>query len=166
MYILDLIAVDRSTEKVGGKASGLGEILRSGLPVSPGFVLTTDAFEIFIKENRLKEKIDFTLSSIDLNNLNDLKEKSKYLENLIISSQIPDSVVKDMSSAYDRMSYGSEIKIMNERALDIIKTGRDRVFVSVRTSVNGFYGQTKTFLFYVSVWIPAPQPSLGQAWPE
>ena len=34
--------------QVGGKAAGLGELTRAGLPVPPGFVLTTDAYRDFV----------------------------------------------------------------------------------------------------------------------
>ena len=33
-----------SIENAGGKGANLGEMTRAGLPVPPGFVVTTDAF--------------------------------------------------------------------------------------------------------------------------
>ncbi len=147
MYVLDLVAVDKSTGKAGTRGSSVGEMNKIGFPISPGFVLTTDAFERFVKENRLQEKIDFALSSLDVNNPSDLKEKSKYIEGLILSGNIQDDIQKEIISAYDKLSFGAEIKTINERALDIIRTGRDKVFVSVRVSpTNQFPGQTKSFL--------------------
>lgn len=148
MYVLDLVAVDKTTIKAGLRGSWIGEIGKIGLTISPGFVLTTDAFENFLRENRLHEKINFALSSIDLNNPNDLKEKSKYIEGLILSGHLQDEIQREVVSAYDKLSYGNEIKLINERALDIIKTGRDKVLVSVRASPTNSYfsGQTRSFL--------------------
>jgi phosphoenolpyruvate synthase/pyruvate phosphate dikinase len=37
--------------RVGGKASGLGELLRAGLEVPPGFVITFDAFRLHLRES-------------------------------------------------------------------------------------------------------------------
>ncbi|MFI5413419.1 MAG: PEP/pyruvate-binding domain-containing protein, partial [Candidatus Lutacidiplasmatales archaeon] len=49
---------------VGGKASKLGELVREGLPVPPGFVLTTEAYEAFVDQTRLKTEIPAALESI------------------------------------------------------------------------------------------------------
>lgn len=44
-YIIDLAAVGRGDAAlVGGKAAGLGVLVDAGLPVPPGFVITTDAY--------------------------------------------------------------------------------------------------------------------------
>jgi len=51
---------DRPT--VGGKAASLGELLRAGADVPPGFVVTTGAFESFLaafdRDRRIRGKID------------------------------------------------------------------------------------------------------------
>jgi pyruvate,water dikinase len=49
----DLSMVD----KVGGKCASLGELLKAQIPVPPGFAITTDAYERFLEENNLTEKI-------------------------------------------------------------------------------------------------------------
>nr|HIK01024.1 hypothetical protein [Candidatus Undinarchaeales archaeon ERR594346 U_76725] len=36
--------------KAGGKGANLGEITSFGLPVPPGFVVTAQAYELFLKE--------------------------------------------------------------------------------------------------------------------
>ena len=41
----------------GGKGANLGELTRAGLPVPPGFVLTTAAYRAFVAENGLDEPI-------------------------------------------------------------------------------------------------------------
>ncbi|MBQ5336665.1 MAG: hypothetical protein J6W65_04420 [Oscillospiraceae bacterium] len=45
MYIFDLKNVSGKEKSVGGKAGSLGEMLRMGLPVPQGFVISADAFE-------------------------------------------------------------------------------------------------------------------------
>ena len=42
---------------VGGKAASLGRLLRSGLPVPPGFVLSVDAFRAYLKQNKTEDAI-------------------------------------------------------------------------------------------------------------
>ena len=41
----------------GGKGANLGELTRAGLPVPPGFVLTTAAYRAFVAENGLDERV-------------------------------------------------------------------------------------------------------------
>src|SRR5690242_19478160 len=42
----------------GGKAAHLGELLRAGLPVPPGFVVTTAAYDHFLAANGLREEVE------------------------------------------------------------------------------------------------------------
>jgi len=42
---------------VGGKNANLGEMISAGLPVPPGFAITAYAYEKFIEETRIAEKI-------------------------------------------------------------------------------------------------------------
>ena len=50
---------------VGGKGANLGELTRAGFPVPNAFVLTTSAYDYFIKKANLFEKINEELKSID-----------------------------------------------------------------------------------------------------
>jgi len=42
---------------VGGKAASLGRLLRAGVPVPPGFALSTDAFRAFLRANDLEGEL-------------------------------------------------------------------------------------------------------------
>ncbi len=48
--------------RVGGKAAGLAALLAAGLPVPPGFVVTTDAYRTVIADNQLAARIDDALA--------------------------------------------------------------------------------------------------------
>ena len=39
---------------VGGKGANLGELSRAGLPVPPGFVVTTTAYDAFVEASGIK----------------------------------------------------------------------------------------------------------------
>ena len=53
---LDEITAD-DLEMVGGKAANLGEMLRAGFRVPPGFCVTTAAYRAFVERNELQEGI-------------------------------------------------------------------------------------------------------------
>ncbi len=64
--VLDLSAVsDADLALVGGKAGKLGEMIRQGLPVPPGIVLTTEAYRTFVKGTALAEEIPRFLAGVD-----------------------------------------------------------------------------------------------------
>ena len=48
---------DATLELVGGKGRSLSEMTRAGLPVPPGFHITTDAYRAFVSENDLQTRI-------------------------------------------------------------------------------------------------------------
>ncbi len=56
-YICSLKDAPEEAALVGGKAAGLGRLLRAGLPVPPGFVLTADAFRAFLGHNGLEGRL-------------------------------------------------------------------------------------------------------------
>jgi len=47
MYAMKLEHLEKDYKTVGIKAYNLGHMIREGLPVPPGFVVTVDAFENF-----------------------------------------------------------------------------------------------------------------------
>ena len=63
--IVDLAEVSESDlPLVGGKASKLGELVRQGLPVPPGFVITTETYQAFVDATSLKTELPDALGSI------------------------------------------------------------------------------------------------------
>ena len=57
----------------GGKGANLGEMFNAGFPVPPGFVITAQAFESFMKESGLNDKIKNMISGIDFEDSNNVE---------------------------------------------------------------------------------------------
>jgi len=51
-------------ETAGGKGANLGEMTAAGIPVPEGFVLTSEAYRAFLRENGLEEWIREELSGV------------------------------------------------------------------------------------------------------
>jgi pyruvate,water dikinase len=68
---LDELSKD-STSIAGGKGANLGEMIKLGLPVPPGFVVTTNAFEKFIEIKKIKDLIDNLIKECDVDNTSQL----------------------------------------------------------------------------------------------
>ncbi|MFQ5648263.1 MAG: PEP/pyruvate-binding domain-containing protein, partial [Candidatus Aenigmatarchaeota archaeon] len=65
MYTIGLEMVDKANKKVGGKGANLGEMVQAGLPIPPGFVVTTDSYDRYIKANKLAERINELVAGVD-----------------------------------------------------------------------------------------------------
>ena len=74
---------------VGGKGANLGEMLKNGIPVPNGFIVTSEAYYEFIAANSLKEKIHQVLDGLDVSDSKKLDSVSKKIRDLIINSPIP-----------------------------------------------------------------------------
>lgn len=103
--ILDFSKIDkRDIPLVGGKGANLGEMVKAGFPVPIGFAVTVVAYDIFLKENNLSIKIKKTLAEIDVNDPGQLDGASKNITGILIKSKIPDSVAREVISAYKKLS--------------------------------------------------------------
>ena len=57
-YLRQLAEIGRGDIAVaGGKGANLGELVRAGLPVPPGFVLTTDAYRAYVAATGIDERV-------------------------------------------------------------------------------------------------------------
>ena len=93
---------------VGGKNASLGEMYNSlskkGVNVPDGFATTSFAFWHFMKKTGLKEKIEEILKDLDVSNIKDLQEKGKKVRNLILKSEIPNDLKKEILKNYHKLS--------------------------------------------------------------
>jgi pyruvate,water dikinase len=152
MFTVKLSEVDKNNKNVGGKAANLGEMIKINIPVPPGFVVTTNAFDTFIKENKLEEKIDTLLEGLNVDDQKELKNVSSQIQNLILNAEMPEKMQNEIIDEYEELSVGKEVKKLGGYPLELIKAGRE-VLVAVRSSATAedletasFAGQMRTFL--------------------
>jgi pyruvate, water dikinase len=81
---------------VGGKASKLGELVRRGLPIPPGFVVTTELYQQFVDETPLKTEIPAALQEIDPNNSSTVEHASKRIRSAFESTDFPESLRQEI----------------------------------------------------------------------
>jgi pyruvate,water dikinase len=141
----------KSLPQAGGKGANLGEMVSIDMPVPGGFVVTTKAFEHFIKMNKLDAKIDELIKVTDVDNTDKLTETSKRIGELMMKGDYPMSVKQEITRAYNELSYSRDIKI--PAALKLISVGREMAIVAVRSSATtedladaSFAGQQASFL--------------------
>ncbi|MEK7197359.1 MAG: PEP/pyruvate-binding domain-containing protein [Nitrospirota bacterium] len=84
----------------GGKIAHLGEIKnRLNLPTPDGFAITTYSFKRFMEHNRLIEKINKKLLSLDINNIEELNEVSRVIQDMTIKAEMPQDLENAIKNA-------------------------------------------------------------------
>jgi phosphoenolpyruvate synthase/pyruvate phosphate dikinase len=63
-FVVALDDASATLEQVGGKGASLARMAAAGLPVPPGFHITTAAYRRFITENGLQEQILSAVSTV------------------------------------------------------------------------------------------------------
>ena len=125
---------------VGGKNRSLGEMTRAGLPVPPGFALTTLAYEAMRDQDELaRREVRELLSQVDLTDASGLQELAAKVRRRIEAIPMPAEVERALRDAYAALC---------ERC------GVDDVPVAVRSSATAedlvdasFAGLQDTFLW-------------------
>jgi pyruvate,water dikinase len=89
--------------RVGGKAANLGELLRAGLPVPPGFVVTTDAYARFVAAHGLQAEIERLAHAADPEDVASLDAASRAIGELFAARPIPEDIEAAVRAAYQKL---------------------------------------------------------------
>lgn len=73
----------------GGKAEKLGELVRLGLPVPPGFAVSASAQKLLFDQSGLEEFIQQALAGVDLKALEALHQAGAAIQERILASPLP-----------------------------------------------------------------------------
>ncbi len=137
--ILSFANLDRSSLPiVGGKNASLGEMIKSGIRVPPGFAVTTDSYVSFITQTGIKDTILEVLSGLDREKVHSLNQTSQEIQELILGTAMPDEIRAAIVDGYSELCK---------------KCGIEEVQVAVRSSATAedlptasFAGQQDTYL--------------------
>ena len=95
---------DSDLPLVGGKAGKLGELVRQGLPVPPGFVVTTEAYQAFVDSTVLKEEIPGALATLDLDRPESVDAVSRRIRDAFESTEFPPELREPILAAFGQYS--------------------------------------------------------------
>ena len=139
MYVKKFEELSKSDIGIaGGKGANLGELTQAGIPVPPGFVVTAQAYEYFMDEAGINDKVMGILEEIDINDTKALQAAAEEIKKIIIESPIPDDLIMFIKEYYNELC-----QRVNEEDTD----------VAIRSSATAedlpeasFAGQQDTFL--------------------
>lgn len=88
---------------VGKKCANLGEMIKIGMPVPPGFALTIECHRHFMEETGIAQEIRQYITNTfpnGLKNIQQYEEASKVICNIIESKEMPREIQDEILSAY------------------------------------------------------------------
>ena len=127
------------TSRVGGKSANLGELKNEvEVPVLPGFATTSDAYQQFIHDTDLRDKIENLLNGLDTDDITDLQRRGEKIRAHIKEVSMPEDLRKDFIESYEELEE---------------KLGVENPEVAIRSSTTtgdlpgaSFTGQQETYL--------------------
>lgn len=100
---------------VGGKCASLGEMSKIGVPVPPGFAVTTDAFDYFLEETGAFDELEkcSTRFSEEPSTIDEFNEMEKAYQEIILTKKMPLEIDNAVSNAYEALCDRYNIKDMS-----------------------------------------------------
>jgi len=87
----------------GGKGANLGELIKAGILVPPGFVISASAFERFLKETDINVEVNAMWKRINIKDIESVEENSEIIRALIIKAEMPKDVDKEVFDAFNKL---------------------------------------------------------------
>ena len=124
---------------VGGKNASLGEMIGNltslGINVPGGFATTSHAYRDFLKHEELGDRINKSLSELDVDDLSALTETGKKIRKWVLETELPKKLMSEIHCAWEEMTEGKDLAL----AVRSSATAEDLPDAS-------FAGQQETFL--------------------
>ena len=119
----------------GGKGANLGELSHAGLPVPPGFVVTTTAYDAFVEANGIGDAIVGRALVTRADDPAGFEEVAEGISALFSGGKVPEAMADEIRAAYRELSEDGEMPV----AVRSSATAEDLPGMS-------FAGQQETYL--------------------
>lgn len=96
-------AASLESRLVGGKALGLAQMTQSGLPVAPGFTVSTAAYHQHLEDSGIRTRIVDLLEGCDKENVEALERAEAQIRTWFDEHEFPQSIRDEISHAYDEL---------------------------------------------------------------
>ena len=133
---------------VGGKNASLGEMIQNlgpkGIRIPGGFVVTAEAYRLFLRDTGLEQLIRRTLRRLDTRNLKDLSRRARFIRDSIKKSLFPTDLARAICSAYRNLEgrYGNRVDV----AVRSSATAEDSSAAAWAGQLESYLNTTKTNL--------------------
>jgi len=87
----------------GGKGASLGEMTSAGIPVPPGFVVLSSAFENFLESADLNVEIDSILHTVNHKEMHTVEDASGKIKDLILKAKMPQDIKDEIKKEFKKL---------------------------------------------------------------
>jgi pyruvate,water dikinase len=129
-WFADIGLSDRPT--VGGKGGSLGELTRAGIPVPPGFVVRTAAFERFLGALEKDEPIRPKVEALASDQLDEISALSEQVRARLEGTPLPDDVNSELIAAHAELCGASSASPVAVRSSATAEDAEDASFAGLQ----------------------------------
>lgn len=94
----------KDTLHVGGKGASLGELIKIGASVPPGFVISSAALQTVAKKGHLIEEIETILETININVAHTIENAAARIQSLIKNTSFTEKLEKEIVESFSALN--------------------------------------------------------------
>jgi pyruvate, water dikinase len=159
-YARGLAALQGADEpRFGGKSANLGELLAAGIPVPPGFGISTDAFRAFLEEAGLADRAAQVTAS-DPGDIDAVGAVSHAIGEAMRSAHVPDGVYDAVARAYGELAAAAGIASppVAVRSSAVGEDSKDATFAGQQETYLWIRGEASVCDAVLDCWISLYSP--------
>jgi pyruvate,water dikinase len=149
-WFADIALNDRHT--VGGKGGSLGELTRAGIPVPPGFVVRTAAFERFLGVLEKQEPIRAQVEGLGAHELEKITAFSGRTRAQLEKAALPDDVQAEILAAHFQLCGPCPDSPLAVRSSATTEDAEDASFAGLQDTYLWVTGAQATLHYVRSCW--------------
>jgi len=120
----------------GGKGASLCRLHQNGFPVTEGFIVCSGAFDRFMKENGLWDRVFAKLETIDWDKSDSLAETGEAIRGWITATPMPDDIAGLLTENYKKLGPNVPVAVRSSGTAEDLDDA-------------SFAGQQETFLYVI-----------------
>ena len=137
-FILNLDSPEATLKRVGGKGASLARMVVAGLPVPPGFHITTDAYDRYVDVNHLGDAILSAVAQAQANDPATLDRASVQIQSLMETGTIPGDVAELIRQWYGELGAEAAVAVRSSATAEDLPgmsfAGQLETYLNVRGS--------------------------------
>ena len=149
-WFLDIGLGDRPT--VGGKGASLGELVRAGIAVPPGFVVRTGAFENYLQALERDAPVRARVAALAAGDLAAIDALSRELRARIEHAVLPPAVLDEIAAAHAELCGGAGHAPLAVRSSATTEDAADASFAGLQDTYLWVTDLEQTLHYVRSCW--------------
>jgi phosphoenolpyruvate synthase/pyruvate phosphate dikinase len=144
----------------GGKGANLGEMMRAGLPVPAGFVVTAEAFRGFLDATGQRETMTRRLADLDVADHRALEAAAGEIQAAVRAAPVPPAVRDAVVTAYQELSRRGEVaaELVAVRSSATMEDTKEASFAGMNRSFLNVRGEEELVEAVREVWASLYSP--------